>query len=116
MGRLSQHFHLNHLLVGLIVDPQIGRLENLVKRLIKVQRPNGAFEVTVAEENDGPVLHCAFERADDADKFATAVHATLIGRYQGWVSQREFVLNAPLAKTMRVALLGSGADDLQELS
>jgi len=64
----------------------------LVARLIRHLGPKGAYSITVNRQQ-GLALMCGFEFEADATKFAAVVRAKPIGRYEGWKSQRGFVLD-----------------------
>lgn len=45
-----------------------------------------------------------FETVADANRFATAVQARVIGRYPRWTSQRKFLLDKPAEEAIAAAM------------
>lgn len=92
-----------HLVVG-IVGP-VGRhydwtLAPLFELLIEAQGARGTYDVGEIQDGDHLALHCAFQLKTDADRFAAALQATTAGRYPGFASQREFLVNPIVLKAI----------------
>jgi hypothetical protein len=92
-----------HLVVG-IVGP-VGRhhdwtLAPLFELLIEAQGALGTYDVGEIQDGDHLALHCAFQLKTDADRFAAALQATTVGRYPGFASQREFLINPIMIKAI----------------
>ena len=65
------------------------------------------WSVTSVKEADGLAhAHLAFEAGRDAERSAGAVQAKAIGRYPGWASQREFLLDRVAEEAIATALAG----------
>jgi len=96
-----------HLVVG-IVGP-VGRhydatLAPLFEQLIKAQGVRGAYDVGEIQDGDHLALHCAFQLKTDADRFAAAMQATTVGRYPGFASQRQFLVNPMMLRAISSVL------------
>jgi hypothetical protein len=96
-----------HLVVG-IVGP-VGRrydwtLAPLFELLIEAQGAQGTYDVGEIKDGDHLALHCAFQLKTDADRFAAALQATAVGRYPGFASQREFLVNPIVLKAITSVL------------
>ena len=96
-----------HLVVG-IVGP-VGRhydrtLGPLFEQLIEAQGAKGTYDVGEIQDGDHLALHCAFQLKMDADRFAAALQATATGRYAGFASQRQFLLNPLMLKAISSVL------------
>ena len=92
-----------HLVVG-IVGP-VGRhhdstLGPLFEQLIEAQGAKGAYDVEEIQDGDHLALHCAFQLKTEADRFAAALQATAVGRYPGFASQRQFLLNPMMLRAI----------------
>ena len=61
---------------------------------------DGDYATTIDRPNGHREIHAGFEKRVDADRLARAVQATTTGRYQGWASQRLFVLDDPTRTTI----------------
>ena len=108
-----------HLVVGRLSarEPK-GRVANrraayrteLVGELVERLAKHGDWSITGIKEADGLAhVHIVFESRDDALRVATALHATPMGRYPGWASQREFLLSAHAEEVIAKALVGRPA-------
>jgi hypothetical protein len=99
-----------HLLVGLVPAKRratrrnIKRHESLVGGLVEALRRSGSYAIDTVGEDGGTAVRCAFERPDDAELFARAVHARPTNRYSGWASQRVFLLDDRARQVIRRAL------------
>lgn len=70
------------------------------------------WSVTSEKEADGLAhAHLAFASKTDADRFASAVQAKAIGRYPGWASQREFLLDKAAEEAIAAAMASDGEID-----
>lgn len=88
---LVSEFPKPHLLVGIVgplgptfrVDPKPGEL---LGRLLTEQQPKGAWAIGKMQDGTRFALHCVFERKAHADRLASALHATTMGRYAGFAA------------------------------
>ncbi len=62
--------------------------------------PRGTYDVGEIQDGDHLALHCAFQLKTDADRFAAALQATASGRYPGFASQRQFLVNPMVLKAI----------------
>ncbi len=69
--------------------------------LIVTFPPQGHYSVRTVEDECGPAIHCAFERKADADRLARSVGAIEIARYDGYRSERAFLVSDSLARNIR---------------
>lgn len=66
----------------------------LLGALVEVLGVTADWSVGCVKESDGLAnVHLAFANKGDAFRVAAALQASPIGRYPGWASQREFLLN-----------------------
>lgn len=72
--------------------------------LIVTFPPLGHYSVRTVEDECGPAVHCAFERKLDADQLARVVGAIEVARYEGYRSERAFLVDEQLTKTIRRTL------------
>jgi hypothetical protein len=98
-----------HLVAGVIPDEQVASANTrnslaLLAKLAKRLELKGKFAMTVERRSGRPEIHCAFEKADDATKFARAVDARDTSRYANWASQRQFGLDAAAVTTITKVL------------
>jgi hypothetical protein len=72
---------------------------NLLKRLVRQQKPAADYTATMARDAGRPEIYFAFDDEADAREFAALLNAGPAGGHPGWASQRTFELDgAKLAK------------------
>lgn len=97
---------------GRAADRHAAHREELLGRLGEALGLAGDWSVTSIKEEDGLAhSHLAFEAKKDADQFAGAVQAKVIGRYPGWATQREFLLNPAAEQAIAAAMASDGEID-----
>lgn len=102
---------------GRAADRQAAHREELFGRLGEAMSLTGNWSVTSIKEEDGLAhAHLAFEARKDADRFAVAIQATAIGRYPGWVSQREFLRDKAAEEATAAAMARDGEIDQRQAS
>jgi hypothetical protein len=98
-----------HLIAGVLPEKEGGgaklrRRLDLLGRLLKQFRLDGAYALVIDREGSRPEIHCAFEREADARRVGQALLADITDRYRGWNSQRTFSLDAHTARAIKSAL------------
>jgi hypothetical protein len=68
----------------------------------------GRYAVSVERSRGRTEVMCAFEHAVDADEAAKAVGASGVAAYEGWASQRLFVLDGRKESRLTAAAGGPG--------
>jgi hypothetical protein len=84
-----------HLVVGALAEvardgDELAATLNLLKRLVRQQKPAGDYATTVVRDSGRPEMYLAFDNEADARKFAATLEAGSTARYPGWASQRAF--------------------------
>jgi len=97
---------------GRAADRHAAHREELLGRLGEALGLGGDWSVTSVKEADG-LAHArlVFETRKDAERFAGAVQARPIGRYGGWASQREFLLDKAAELAIAAAMASDGEID-----
>lgn len=95
-----------HLVLGQADDGgrPIVETARVLHDLIVTFSPQGHYSVRTVEDECGPAVHCAFERKFDADQLARVVGAIEIARYSGFRSERAFLVDDRLTKSIRRTL------------
>jgi hypothetical protein len=96
-----------HLVVGVSEaarGAQITGRRHLLYRLIAKLEPDGDFSTAVVRGHGSIEFHCGFEKKTDADRFAAALRATAVDRYQGHITQRSFTFDDGTCKAIEEAL------------
>jgi hypothetical protein len=107
---LLDEFPQPYLVVAMVgrLGPRLSDIDHgptrLLERLIEGQRPKGAWAVGEMQDGSQFALHCVFQHKIDADRLAAAVMASGIGRYAGFLSQREFRFDRQLQAAVRKIL------------
>ena len=97
---------------GRAADRHAAHREELLGRLGEALCLRDDWSATSVKEADGLAhAHIAFESRSDADRFAGAVQARAIGRYPGWASQREFLLDKTAENAIGAVLTGPERGD-----
>lgn len=97
---------------GRAADRHAAHREELLGRLGEAMALSDDWSVTSEKEADGLAhAHLAFASKTDADRFASAVQAKAIGRYPGWASQREFLLDKAAEEAIAAAMASDGEID-----
>jgi hypothetical protein len=108
MSRLPWHLFEErrpraHLVAGAIEvaadGDELASALNLLKRLVRHQKPAADYAARVARDAGRPEIYFAFDDESDARKFAAVLNAGPASSYLDWSSQRAFELGGPeLAK------------------
>jgi hypothetical protein len=98
---LRGEFPLPHLIVGRVETlAAIVSAEIEIGRLIEALWLKADWATGPVRDKIGPAIHCVFAQREDAQRFAVAVRARVIGRYPAFASQHEFRLDADARKAI----------------
>jgi len=108
-GDFLEAFPQPYLVVGIVgpLTPKVATdhgPSTLLAELIRAQRPKGQWAIGEMADGQRFNLHCVFQLKADADKLASAVQAGGIGRYPGFLAQREFAFGREMQKAVRTVL------------
>ena len=96
-------------LVGGVVEvaadgDELAAALNLLKRLVRPQKPGGDYAATVARDAGCPQIYFGFEHEADAQRLAASVGAGPAVRCLGWASQRSFELDGAKLANLEASL------------
>ena len=80
---------------------------SLVSQLLARSKVKGDYAVEVVTKDSVPVVQSVFAKEEDADHFAEAIGAEVVGRHPGWATQRTFRLGSELCEEISSALKGA---------
>lgn len=101
---IANNSHARHLVVGTVEDGSFISSVRLIERLLRTIPISGDYGVGSMRDDGKWEMHCVFELGADADLLANALHAHSVNRYDGWMSQRCFVLDAQVRKLIALVL------------
>jgi hypothetical protein len=111
MSRVSWHLFQDrqpraHLIVAVIAladgvaGDELTAAQSVLLRLVRKQKPAGAYASTVVRDAGLQEIYLAFEDDGDTKEFAAVVNAKATGSYPGWASQRAFQLDGAKVTTL----------------
>jgi hypothetical protein len=74
--------------------------------LLARSKVKGAYAVEVVKKDSVPEVQSVFAKEEDANHFAKAIGAEVVGRHPGWATQRTFRLDSELCEEISSALKG----------
>jgi hypothetical protein len=98
-----------HLVVGALAEvaadgDELAATLNLLKRLVRQQKPAGDYATTLARDSGRPEMYFAFDDEADARKFAATLEAGPTGRYPSWASQWTFEVDGEKLRVLAASL------------
>ena len=96
-----------HLVVGIVDGKSASQPASLVSQLLARSKVKGDYAVEVVTKDSVPVVQSVFAKEEDADHFAEAIGAEVVGRHPGWATQRTFRLGSELCEEISSALKGA---------
>ena len=77
-----------HLVVGIVDGKSASQPASLVSQLLARSKVKGDYAVEVVTKDSVPVVQSVFAKEEDADHFAEAIGAEVVGRHPGWAHPR----------------------------
>ena len=96
-----------HLVVGIVDGESASQPASLVSQLLARSKVKGDYAVEVVTKDSVPVVQSVFAEEEDANHFAKAIGAKVVGRHPGWATQRTFRLDSELCEEISSALKGA---------
>jgi hypothetical protein len=93
-----------HLVVGIVDGESAAQPASLVSQLLQRSKIKGDYAVEAVTKDSVPQVQSVFAEEEDADQFAKAIGAELVGRHPGWATQRTFRLDSDLCEEISSAL------------
>jgi hypothetical protein len=97
----------SHLVVGIVDGESASQPASLVSQLLARSKVKGDYAVEVVTKDRVREVQSVFAKEEDANRFAKAIGAEVIGRHPGWTSQRAFYLDSELCEKISSALKGA---------
>lgn len=93
-----------HLVVGILDGESASQPTSLVSQLLARSKVKGNYAVEVVTKDSVPEVQSVFAEEEDANNFAEAIGAKVVGRHPGWATQRTFRLDSELCEEIFSAL------------
>ena len=96
-----------HLVVGIVDGESASQPASLVSQLLARSKVKGDYAVEVVTKDSVPEVQSVFAEEEDANHFAKAIGAQVVGQHSGWATQRTFRLDSELCEEISSALKGA---------
>jgi len=90
--------------VGIVDGQSAAHPASLVSQLLQRSKIKGDYAVEAVTKDSVPQVQSVFAEEEDADQFAKAIGAEIVGRHLDWATQRTFRLDSALCEEISSAL------------